>query len=328
MIKSHTRILGDTVERIAWEKGGIFALEKDDVQNLSPKDTTEKNGIDLFASQNNATTGHVQFYVLDSNTTGVLKMLSSCASIEGQGHPLKLVDATGIELKNALHDKTLGLAGQHQFGNATLATHLCDAIVKDSYSIKVNDPKTVKGLISATWPARCQTLEAGPFTFLLDGAHTLDSMQATVDWFDQNIKGKCALVFTCSHERNPIELLQLLVPLPVSKVYFAKSDSFRPSPVAVPTATDLLTEHGITIDNDLLVGMDRGSWQETLGSLWNHLRQQDVTGDVQCNWSAKQVIEDLYSNHKGTHVLVTGSLYLVGSFLTAMGWNEKSSADI
>jgi folylpolyglutamate synthase len=229
----------------------------------------------------------------------------------------------------------LGLAGSHQYGNATLAWRLCQAVVaKDAKTLRLDDPKTIQALTSASWPGRCQTVEHSPFTFRLDGAHTPQSLSATMEWFTDKASTPRILVFTCSHERNPVELLQLLVPAKFDSVYFAKADSSRPSPVSVPSAIELLQSHGIPVVPDLLVASNATpTWQETLASVWKHLLTKEYSDcKVQCNVTAKQVMEDLAASSTTTsdntaEVLVTGSLYLVGSFLTAMEWNEESSPD-
>jgi len=338
----HTRILGNTVELIAWEKGGIFARDKADKVNISSKQqvTTAEDAAKVSSSaekSSNQSSLAPAAFILDSNTPGVISMFQSCARIEGCGLvDLQLVDATGARLLKALDGGSLGLSGKHQYGNATLAAHLCQAVLFDiNNNITIENPKTLEGVQSAQWPGRCQVLERDPWTYLLDGAHTFDSMTATVDFFSQQQQVKqqedCVLIFNCSHERNPVELLRLLLPLSISKVYFAKSDSSRPSPVAVPTAKLLLEEQGIPIQPDLLVveENEKPTWQETLASVWKHLTAgQESASTVSCNSNARMVLDDLHENHKPSTVLVTGSLYLVGSFLTALEWTEESSPDI
>lgn len=39
------------------------------------------------------------------------------------------------------------------------------------------------GLEDTKWPGRTQTLRHGAVTYFLDGAHTMRSMQACVQWF-------------------------------------------------------------------------------------------------------------------------------------------------
>lgn len=372
----HTRVLGNTLEQIAWEKGGIFAVHKGSTSNLTPKpselSSTEAEGATTLetkeedeeqeppsAPEDPSST----FFILDSNTEGVLRVFRQCAKNEGRGGVLQTVDSKGVELRTALGENPLGLAGQHQYGNATLALHLCHAatatkehdsgLFSPSFEVFQNDSKTLQGLIQARWPARCQTVQPhGPsFTFRLDGAHTPQSLTATMEWFSSLIHAnpRRVLIFNCSHERDPIELLELLKHGGFTAVYFAKSDSSRPSPVKKASARELLEGANIKVRDDWIASIRTDktaeTWQETLGIIWKH-----VTADVVppptvsastngrhmkhysvpliCNKSASEIIRELSASIlEPTEVLVTGSLYIVGSFLTALEWSEDSSPD-
>jgi folylpolyglutamate synthase len=351
----HTRILGNTLEQIAWEKGGIFAIyDKASTTNVSPRPMEEEegdessNGIASSMEKGDGKGGNdsgASFFILNSNQPGVLGVFQQCARIEGHGTVLKPVDAEGLELQKYLGGEPLGLAGRHQYGNANLAVHLCQAVTK-SDTIRIENATTLRALQGASWPARCQTVEQGQRTFRLDGAHTPQSLGATMEWFtttqqqqQQTFRPDIVLVFNTSHERNPVELLRLLQPAGFQKVYFAKSDSSRPSPVNVPTAKELLEANGIPMNPNIEIP-DEPTWQETLGVVWKHLEEekepsnnnscgnQESRGQVlKCNMTASQVLVDL-SGHASLEVLVTGSLYLVGSFLTAIDWEEQSSPDM
>mmetsp|Transcript_32691 Transcript_32691/g.77043 ORF Transcript_32691/g.77043 Transcript_32691/m.77043 type:complete len:181 (-) Transcript_32691:300-842(-) len=157
-----------------------------------------------------------------------------------------------------------------------------------------------------------------------------------------------------------------------SRVYFARADSSRPSPLAKASAEELLEERGIRIRPELLLllGDANGdanaaatvrTWQETLAGVWRHLTEDDECASaaesesaaesataaasashsessssnaIVCNRTAREVLDDLLSatpesggddSSPTTQVFVTGSLYLVGSFLAAMDWKEESS---
>ncbi len=373
----HTRILGDTLEKIAWEKGGIFSVDK-----LNPSGTSKRHNDDTttelaeeLGSKESEMSEHTKHFlspnniILDSNTEGVINTMKSCAIVEGKGSKVALVDSTGSKIKEALQQKSLslGLAGCHQYGNGTLAVALCQAATKDekgeTHSIEIDSPTTLGALASAKWPGRCQTFEwSNPsksnnvVRFYLDGAHTPQSMEATVEWLrsksvdaSNNKEALPILVFNCSHERNPVELLELFLRHDAttssvrrfSRVYFAKSDSSRPSPVAKASAESLLEERGIPVRSELLLRTNKPSrtWQETLAIVWKHLTlpaDSSSSGDgddfIRCNMSACQVLEEIQamqeqsnSDSKPSQVFVTGSLYLVGSFLTALDWSEESS---
>lgn len=398
----HTRILGDTLEKIAWEKGGIFSVDKLNPNGTSkrPSDATtrvaeiEGNGAESKDVEDVGDRGRFlspKNIMLDSNTQGVATMMTHCARIEGKGGDLSI--ATGSDAKDALQTQglSLGLAGNHQYGNATLAVALCNSVAAKRSAIEIDSPTTLGALASAKWPGRCQTLEWSgangnrdqTVRFYLDGAHTRQSLEATVDWLrtmsssssssinSSNSKERLPiLVFNCSHERNPVELLELFLRYETkstttsrysdrrrfSKVYFAKSDSTRPSPVAKASAESLLEERGIRVRSELLSGnKETRTWQETLAIIWKHLTAQsdatatgsmpetsgshtntttvdDEDDSIQYNVTASQVLKEIRDqsidgdgSQHATKVFVTGSLYLVGSFLTALEWSEESS---
>jgi folylpolyglutamate synthase len=405
----HTRILGDTLEKIAWEKGGIFSVDKlnpDGTSDRASDSTTraaeiEENEAKPETSEAVGNGGRFlspKNIMLDSNTQEVATMMKHCARIEGKGGDLCLVDATGSDAKEALQNQglSLGLAGRHQYGNAALAVALCNSVAANANTnattnggaIEIDSPTTLGALASAKWPGRCQTLEwtgasvkrDQTVRFYLDGAHTRQSLEATVDWLrtmsttsnintiNSSKERLPILVFNCSHERNPVELLELFLRYEstttpsdrrrFSKVYFAKSDSTRPSPVAKASAESLLEERGIRVRSELLSGNKATrTWQETLAIIWKHLTAQTVaaataTGSmpetsgshaitsivadeddsIRFNVTASQVLKELQDrsidgdgSQHATQVFVTGSLYLVGSFLTALEWSEESS---
>merc|ERR1712238_108367 len=128
---------GDTLEHIAWEKGGIFATNKltPNGTSVQPKPaststsattattTTTKSTPVVLVAKNEQTTEEEEepvlsssslsnYFMLDSNTTGVVNMMNSCARIEGNKGKRKgnqkgteessvvvLVDATGRKLQ-------------------------------------------------------------------------------------------------------------------------------------------------------------------------------------------------------------------------------------
>ncbi|XP_071378984.1 folylpolyglutamate synthase, mitochondrial-like [Centroberyx affinis] len=201
----HTQILGDTIEKIAWQKGGIF-----------------KPGVPAFTVKQPE--GPVA--VLKERAKEIRCPLWVCPELEDYQ-----VDCGPLRL---------GLAGQHQRSNATLAlqlshtwlqrrclpdksfpsTNVESAAVPQAARFKPS-PIMVKGLADTEWPGRTQTLRHGTVTYFLDGAHTTRSMQACVHWFrdtaaqhERKANGPVArvLLFNATGERDSAAMLKLLVP--------------------------------------------------------------------------------------------------------------------
>uniref|UniRef100_A0A8C6YMU8 tetrahydrofolate synthase n=1 Tax=Naja naja TaxID=35670 RepID=A0A8C6YMU8_NAJNA len=166
----HTSILGDTIEKIAWQKGGIF-----------------KPGVPAFTVPQ----PERPLEVLKQRAEECQCPLFLCPDLDAFEDDDKFLQ--------------LGLAGDHQRSNAALALQLSHTWLdhtgelKDSWrtsgapskrvpclapAFKPDQPM-VQGLQATVWLGRNQVLHHGPVTWYIDGAHTTSSMQACVRWFHQ-----------------------------------------------------------------------------------------------------------------------------------------------
>ncbi|KAK9461472.1 Mur ligase [Lipomyces oligophaga] len=159
----HTRVLGHTLSEIAWNKSGIM-----------------KPGTKAFSVNQKPEAWNVL----------------SDRAFE------KNVPLVKVEILSALDQVPLGIDGEYQKINASLAI----ALAKE-HLLRLNVPteldrldeshlpaKFVKGIENARWPGRCQTLldkpTNGQVEFLLDGAHTEDSIAVAANWFATKAKNK------------------------------------------------------------------------------------------------------------------------------------------
>ncbi|XP_074547066.1 folylpolyglutamate synthase, mitochondrial-like [Halichoeres trimaculatus] len=201
----HTESLGNTIEEIAWHKGGIF-----------------KPGVPAFTVK---------------QQEGAMAMLRDRA--KETGCPLKV--CPDLEDYQTDHSPLLlSLAGKHQHSNASLALQLSHSWLQRRFQSDESCPTTiaenagvpraasfkpspfmVKGLAETVWPGRTQIIKRGNVTYFLDGAHTRRSIQACAEWFketsaehERNASGPVArvLLFNVSGKRDSTALLKLLVP--------------------------------------------------------------------------------------------------------------------
>ncbi|XP_069628134.1 folylpolyglutamate synthase, mitochondrial isoform X1 [Haliaeetus albicilla] len=206
----HTSILGDTMEKIAWQKGGIF-----------------KPGVPAFTV---------------AQPEGPLEVLRDRA--QERECPLYLCpELDAFEGDNQALE--LGLAGTHQRSNAALAlqlartwlqlrgcwglgelkevpssTELVGRLVPLAPTFRPTDAM-IQGLRDTEWLGRTQVLPHGPVTWYLDGAHTTSSIQACVRWFRQAALNQDkphdgsevrVLLFNATGDRDTAALLKLLLP--------------------------------------------------------------------------------------------------------------------
>ncbi|KAJ9150422.1 Folylpolyglutamate synthase [Pleurostoma richardsiae] len=187
----HVAMLGDTVEKIAWNKAGIFKR------------------------------GRLAFTRLLENQDGVMKILRDRASEKG---------ATLVEIRDSSVEKWGGvrdanLEGPFQKYNMALAAAAARRHLrvmgrvfegdfgKANYKFHNLPEPFLTGLKDASLRGRCETVVQGNIHWHLDGAHTADSLIQVGRWFASKAKDRdCMriLVFN-QQERDSTALLQALL---------------------------------------------------------------------------------------------------------------------
>ena len=235
----HTNILGNTLEAIAFEKGGII----------------KEN------SCNSCNT-----FTINRNTEGVISVLEACAQAKSNKiHVIQLGKMVQKTWK-------LGLKGNHQYVNAELAVYLAKTVMNtllessenESYDCTMKRNQRIQhALFDTAWPGRCQLLTHKHFKNMrmyIDGAHTIESISCCLEWFSLNCMSSSnkILVFSCGHERNPIELIECISSwryqnrILFAHVFFCKPKWQRPSPKPLPSVLKMLEEAKVTFDPSLL----------------------------------------------------------------------------
>ena len=112
----------------------------------------------------------------------------------------------GYQFKNC----EIKLPGTFQVENAAVA--LAGLILlKEKFNFSISEDRIRKAFLQADWPARFEIIQKGQKTFVLDGAHNVDSIRALV----RNIKGlfpgrSVVTVFGISREKNLKAILPIL----------------------------------------------------------------------------------------------------------------------
>ncbi|KAI5300232.1 Folylpolyglutamate synthetase [Ascosphaera atra] len=152
----HVALLGDTIDKIAWQKAGIF-----------------KPGAKAFTVP---------------QKPEALKVLHDRAAEKGvalevaKGNPDLNVESPAVKL---------GLAGDFQFSNANLAVAVAagflralgEADVPEDTNKERLPEKFRRGLEQVRLGGRCETRIEKSIAWHIDGGHTLDSIEASAKWF-------------------------------------------------------------------------------------------------------------------------------------------------
>ncbi|KAK0660121.1 Mur ligase [Cercophora samala] len=188
----HVGMLGDTVEKIAWHKAGIF-----------------KRGVKAFTIRH------------PRETVG--EVLRERAREKGAG----LVEVSEEEVRGWKGVEGGRLQGPFQKGNMALAVHAArEHLIRTGHKFEgrfgvdgewgLDDipEEFVKGLKEASLRGRCEVVRDGKdgTEWLVDGAHTEDSLAGVGEWFASRAgdDGLRVLVFN-QQERDPKILLTALL---------------------------------------------------------------------------------------------------------------------
>lgn len=166
----HTETLGDTIEQIAWQKGGIAKPGSRLVMAAQQEEAMEV--VRQICRQEDCA-----FCVADPKR---MQLLSS--TLKGQ----RVLDEHFGEL-------LIPLAGGHQIKNAANVLCTVEQLVQRGWKIPTEAVRD--GLAASKWSARFELLDESPY-FILDGGHNPQCVQAAMDALEQFFPGKKAVILT------------------------------------------------------------------------------------------------------------------------------------
>lgn len=296
----HVNMLGNTVEKIAWHKAGIF-----------------KEGAPAYTYQAGRAT---------DGGDSVLKVLHDRA--EEKGTYLKALDDETTTTWEGVTDAYL--EGAFQKGNMALATvaarhHLqtlghkfdADSFENDRSAMPVSLAELptpfITGLRTATLRGRCETISISPdgIQWYLDGAHTEDSLLQVGRWFGDKIeaskdKAIRVLVFN-QQDRDSSKLLRTLLDAVQQKT---------------EGPSDKLFDHAFFSTNDMVaVETPDLTVQQRNCDIMRQCYPSTAAVPVESVSHALEVVRDVAERLKQrrdpvkVQILVTGSFNLVGPML-------------
>lgn len=195
----HTQFLGDTIEKIAFEKAGI--IKKGKILCVSEQKAKAMEVIWTRAKELDAPTFVVGKDVLISDEqTDIQGTSCRLSPVKGSYSRLSsIIPQDGIIVRSPL-------AGLVQAKNMALAVLACASTLK---SVTVHAIQ--EGLSAASLPARFEIVQKKPYV-VLDGAHTPDSIRLTLDTMNSLFPGEKILLFACAHDKKHKEMAQILSP--------------------------------------------------------------------------------------------------------------------
>lgn len=178
----HVQYLGDTIEKIAFEKAGI--IKNDSIVVCASQSPEAINVIKTKATQTNS-----MVIISDSNLSVISKM-----------------SLDGTEFSYKEHTYTIGLLGAHQIQNACTAIDTLIALTS-SGGIHVSMAAIEMGLKEAQWAGRFEIVHKDP-TLIIDGAHNAHGVKALREAIlTYNPTGKRIAIFGMMADKDVKEVL-------------------------------------------------------------------------------------------------------------------------
>ena len=188
----HTKILGKTLAKIAFEKSGII---KQGIPVVISKQ--KKSALDVIKK----ITDYRGAQLIMANKIYEIKSLSKNLEFQEFG--------IGYGKKNTIRIKT-PLIGSHQLENAITTFAVIDAMRKRG--IEIQDRAIREGFEQVKWPGRFEVLAKDPLV-IIDGAHNPASMRYVAKTIQEYLPGKeITLVFGISEDKDVTSMLKIIHP--------------------------------------------------------------------------------------------------------------------
>lgn len=163
----HEAVLGATVEQIAWHKAGIM---KPGVPALAVEQPAAPAAAAVLAARarERAAPAAIELVSEDARLAGVRVRPDAPWQRRNASLAIRLAELALVRLDA----RFVGPGGDGEVGLS---------------------PEFVDGLEKVVWRGRCEVKEEGRVVWLVDGAHTADSLQAAASWFVQEAASR----YTC-----------------------------------------------------------------------------------------------------------------------------------
>ncbi len=240
----HTMYLGNTIEEIAMEKGGIIKKKTPVVSGVTQ--TAALDVLKKIAEKQSA-----PFYLYGKDFT-ISRNLLKTSALETNGNLVQsnenYFDYHGI--KNKWTGLKINLKGEHQIGNSAIALAAIeialtgtDAYLNLSCSSKTNtdshktedshktdsqqmEINVRKGLLTATWPGRLEYIIENPIV-ILDGAHNLDAAKNLGRYLRKELKGANLTMVIGILDDKPYKAMLKHIIADAGRIIFTKADIER-----------------------------------------------------------------------------------------------------
>ena len=219
----HTLILGDTIEKIAFEKAGIVKPGIPVV--VFPQQKQSEEVIDKICRKRKCKIIKVRrdsaVYLGKKNLQHIL-----ISSEEKETHISNSLITQKIEIHTLIDNYiiNLSLLGKHQLLNCSVAIHAIEELRR--HGVEASKDNIIIGLGKVEWPARLEVMNRKPLV-VIDGAHNIDGIKNLTQSLDMYFNyDKIILILGILADKQVGDMIKIVVPK-VSKVITVTPHSVR-----------------------------------------------------------------------------------------------------
>ena len=233
----HTRVLGDSIDKIAYEKGGII----------------KENSAAVVYSQSDEVMNVIKDICRDKNAEFMESEFDSIEFIKSEiGSQIFSFKINNKEYK----EMETALIGHHQIRNCINAVNAIEYL-RNSGKVKgITDESIRRGIKNTVWPGRVEKISDSPLT-IIDGAHNEDGAKSLAEVIKDNLKGKkINLLIGMLEDKDIDTVLDILIPL-CDKVITTVPDS--PRSMSAEDLADKVKKYNkyVETDADIEKALDR-----------------------------------------------------------------------
>ena len=188
----HTGILGDTLAKIAFEKGGI--IKENCPTIVYPQQEEASEVIKNICAEKKSKYIECDFKNIEIKSSNINSQIYNC-------------NINGKELR----DVEIKLIGDHQIKNSIVALNVIEYL-NDIKITNISEENIRKGLLETKWPGRIEKISENPM-FIIDGAHNEEGAKSLANSIDKYFENKNKILVIGMLEDKDIEsVLDLLIP--------------------------------------------------------------------------------------------------------------------
>ncbi|WP_050615941.1 bifunctional folylpolyglutamate synthase/dihydrofolate synthase [Bacillus testis] len=203
----HMNILGDTIEKIAFEKAGIIKADRYVITGAKHPDA-------LGVIREKARQQNSRLFVLGED----FKVESS--------EPVKDGELFSYKWDSILYeDLKVSMLGKHQTENASLAITAA-LLLKKKFNFVLQEQDIREGLAHANWKGRLEVLSTDPYV-IVDGSHNEDGMRTLVNTLYSRFAGKRLIIVTAALKDKDVRMMTSMLKQVADFIIFTEFDMDR-----------------------------------------------------------------------------------------------------